>query len=246
MATNSELIALQPLLVQKEWMAKAITGTPACAVGDILMQTIRSVGGVATVVWFNLTASTLFTVAPVIASLVPTSDLAQVAEIKQRWHISSTTTSQSFLAGIRNGLAVPMRIETLEISGTNNIWAAANAAVSNAYAATLTLSSVITGGTVISSMKQVNGVLAIDASVTMTMGYTSKTGTVWILGSGSINYPARGPVASVSSTPSTIELCSWAKGLILPVGAVLSVDWLANGSAPTVPTTYVNAVLVEA
>jgi hypothetical protein len=55
--------------IQKEWKCVTATGTPTAAVGDILIQSIKSNNNTINVTWFNMTTSTLFTVAPVVTNL---------------------------------------------------------------------------------------------------------------------------------------------------------------------------------
>ena len=68
MATAQELASLANA-GDKEWSVIAATGTPAAAIGNVVTQTIQTINGVASVVWFNNTTNTIFTVAPVIANL---------------------------------------------------------------------------------------------------------------------------------------------------------------------------------
>ena len=68
MATAQELASLANA-GDKEWVVQSTTGTPAAAPGQVVTQTIQTINGVASVVWFNNTTSTIFTVAPVVTSL---------------------------------------------------------------------------------------------------------------------------------------------------------------------------------
>jgi hypothetical protein len=79
--------------VQKEWKVISSTGTPTAAVGDIVLQTIKNNAGTVGVTWFNMTTSTIFTVAPVVANLSQNTntgmELAGTQNGRQSWSMTA-------------------------------------------------------------------------------------------------------------------------------------------------------------
>jgi hypothetical protein len=55
--------------VNTDWYCRVATGTPAAAIGDKIVQTIKNNGGTVSVNWFNVTQSVLFSVSPIVANL---------------------------------------------------------------------------------------------------------------------------------------------------------------------------------
>jgi hypothetical protein len=118
LATNSTVDA------QKEWKVVTATGTPTATVGDILLQTIKSNAGTVSVTWFNMTQSTLFTVAPTIANLTENSnkgtDLPNGQNGRQEWSMYTSglvAASSGSAAGIVNTLTYNISTGTTVTTG---------------------------------------------------------------------------------------------------------------------------------
>jgi hypothetical protein len=66
---KAQVVGVNAQVVSKEWKCVTATGTPAAAVGDMIIETIRDNGITSTVKWFNMTQQVPFTTAPVVANL---------------------------------------------------------------------------------------------------------------------------------------------------------------------------------
>jgi hypothetical protein len=209
--------------VQKEWKVTTATGTPTAAVGDILLQTIKNNAGTVSVTWFNMTSSTLMTVAPVVANLTEANN-GQV--------LSGTTNGrQNFWMGLE--------IQT-GVGTTNSLLAGLVTTVGNTRTAGISTYTVpagkrlrilhwdveITNNSTIPAVSRDWGIYLLKADQTgAALVSTSPT-----LASAMPQISNNTATVVTANTSVTNSNKSFTEGVIdLPAGSTLGV-WVANGS----------------
>lgn len=168
----------------------------------------------------------------------------------RRWYVNTSGSgiaNRANIAAIRNFNLYPIRLESIEICGANNIWAAPNTAQIDGISAQVIVgSTTVTGGTSVNASLLFGGAYTTDAAVQMTYGYTSTSGgSGFNLGSQVIAAPPIGPSSSVSNNSPIVNSPAFLKGLIIPSNSMLLILGATLGSTPSTPTYHVAATLAE-
>jgi hypothetical protein len=245
LASNSTVDA------QKEYQAM-IAGT-GYVVGDRLMQTIKSVGGVFSETWFNLTQKTIMTTPT--AALIAT-DLSPYSPVQlsdkravNKWYLSYATfnggTANTVLA-IRNTNTFPVRISSFEMSANTNVIQTTGNTLNIPLTASIgTSPTTITGGTALQVSKVTgSGTYTSDASIAALGFYTSSTQANLYTIAGWTQYIpsyATGGTAGLQPSQGYLNL-DFAKGTIIPAGGTFLVQGTGFTGLPS--SSYINFAIV--